>query len=306
LRLKEKLREEFSFTKGNYFILLISWVLMDFAGEVPGTYYPDYVVQLGGSAAILGFISFASLLALAAVQFPGGYLADKYGRRWLVSALTFGVALSYIFYAAAQSWHFILIGAIVQNLCLIYQPALQAMMADSLPPEKRGIGFSISNLIMSVSTTPAPVIALLLLTTFGSERGMRAAYIIVTAFFLAAATVRLKLRENMRNVEKLRFREAFRSYPTALSYGIKVWKVVPRSMLILFLSELIMRSSFAMTQTLFPTLRFLCPPNWRNPNQGFAASRRPSSSACPYQMGIRHHCLIYMYGFCIFSPWKAN
>lgn len=154
----------------------------------------------------MGFISFASLLALAAVQFPGGYLADKYGRRWLISALTFGVAISYIFYAAAQSWHHILIGAVVQNLCLIYQPALQAMMADSLPPEKRGIGFSILNIIMSVSITPAPAVALLLITTFGSERGMRAAYIIVTVLFLAAATVRLKLRENMRNVEKLKFR----------------------------------------------------------------------------------------------------
>lgn len=245
-----RLKEEFSFIKGNYLILLISWILMDFAGEIPATYYPDYVVQLGGSAAILGFISFASLLALAAVQFPGGYLADKYGRRWLVSALTFGVAVSYIFYAAAQSWHYILIGAIVQNLCLIYQPALQAMMADSLPPEKRGIGFSISNPIMSVSTTPAPAIALLLITTFGSERGMRAAYTIVTAFFLTAATVRLKLREKMRNVEKLKFKEAFSSYPKALRDGINVWKLIPRSMLLSFISELVMRSSIAMTQTL--------------------------------------------------------
>ena len=159
MKLAKKLKEEFSFFKGNYLILILSWILMDFAGELPGTYYSDYVIQLGGSATILGLITLVSMLALASVQFPGGYLADKYGRRWLISTLTFGVALSYILYAAALSWHFILIGAAIQSLCLLYQPALNAMMADSLPPEKRGMGFSILNLIMSVATTPAPAVA---------------------------------------------------------------------------------------------------------------------------------------------------
>ncbi len=81
---------------------------MDFAGELPGTYYSDYVVQLGGTVTILGLIMLVSQLVLASVQFPGGFLADKYGRRWLISTLTFGVALSYIWYAIAPSWHFIL------------------------------------------------------------------------------------------------------------------------------------------------------------------------------------------------------
>jgi len=89
----EKLKQEFYFIEGNYLILIISWILMDFAGELPGTYYSDYVIQLGGSATILGLITLVSMLAMASVQFPGGYLADKYGRRWLISTLTFGVAL---------------------------------------------------------------------------------------------------------------------------------------------------------------------------------------------------------------------
>jgi MFS family permease len=256
LRLIEKMKTEFSFFRGNYLILIISWILMDFAGELPGTYYSDYVIQVGGSATILGVILMASMLALAAVQFPGGYLADKYGRRWLVSTLTFGVALSYIFYAVAPSWHFILIGAVVQSLCLLYQPALMAMMADSLSPEKRGMGFSILNLIMSVSTTPAPAIALLLVATYGSEIGMRIAYTIVTVFFFAAAVVRLKLKESLKSADRLNLKEVVRSYPKALKEGINVWKLVPRSTLFLLLSSLIMRFSFAMTQTLFLVYAF--------------------------------------------------
>lgn len=141
LKIGERLKKEFSFVSGNYLILIISWILMDFVNEIPGTYYSDYVIQLGGNATILGIIMLTSLLTLASVQFLGGYLADKYGRRWLISTLTFGVALSFIFFAVAPSWEFILIGAVIQNLCLLYQPALNAMMADSLPPEKRGWDF---------------------------------------------------------------------------------------------------------------------------------------------------------------------
>ena len=252
----EKLKQEFSFFKGNYLILIISWILMDFAGELPGTYYSDYVIELGGSATILGLITLVSMLALASVQFPGGYLADRYGRRWLVSTLTFGVAISYIFYAVAPSWHLILIGATIQSLCLLYQPALNAMMADSLPPKKRGMGFSILNLITSVATTPAPVLALLLVTIYGSIMGMRIAYTIVTILFLVAAIVRLRLKESMKNTEKLNLKEALHSYPKALKEGINVWKVVPRSTLSLFFSTLITRFSFSMTGALFLVYAF--------------------------------------------------
>lgn len=256
MNLKERIKEEFSFFRGNYLVLIVSWILMDFASELPGTYYSDYVIQLGGSPTILGLITFASFLSLAVVQFPGGYFADKYGRRKLISTLTFGVALSFVFYAVAPSWHFILIGAVVANLCLLYQPALNAMMADSVPREKRGMGFALLNLIMSVSTTPAPAVALFLVANFGSMMGMRIAYTIVTVFYFAAAVVRLKLKESLANAEKLNVKEALRSYPTALKEGISVWKKVPKSMLFLFMSELIIRASSAMTQTLFLVYAF--------------------------------------------------
>jgi len=251
-----KIKEEFSFVKGNYLILIVSLLLMDFAREIPGTYYSDYIIQLGGSPTIIGLISLFSMLALASIQLPGGYLADKYGRRWLISTLTFGVALSHIFHAAAPSWHFILIGETIKSLFHLYQPALDAMMADSLPPEKRGMGFSISNMILVVSTTPAPAIALLLITIYGSLTGMRIAYAVVTILFLVAATFRLKLRESTEKSEKLNLKEALSSYPKALREGIDVWKVVPRSTLFLFVSQLILQFSFAMIMNLFLVYSF--------------------------------------------------
>jgi len=246
-----KFKEEFSFFSGNYLILVVSWILMDFAGEIPSTYFSDYVLQLGGRAISLGMIMLGSMLALAAVQFPGGYLADRYGRRWLVSTFTFGVALAYVFHMLAPSWHYILVGEIVRSLCLIYQPALNAMFADSLPSKKRGMGFSIINLIMSVSTTPAPAVALLLITLFGPIRGMRVAYGIVVIFYLMAAAIRLKLKETIKHVEKLSLRDALSSYPKSLREGMGVWRRIPASTFFLFISLLIFRFAFAMSGSFF-------------------------------------------------------
>lgn len=256
MKLINRIREEFSFFTGNYLILIISWILMDFAGELPGTYYSDYILQLGGSPTVLGTITLISMLTLASVQFPGGYLADKYGRKWLISTLTFGVAASYIFYALAPSWHYVLIAEVIRSLCLLYQPALNAMFADSIPAERRGMGFSILNLIMSVSTTPAPAVALLLVTTYGSMMGMRIAYVIVTVLFLIAATVRLKLKETMENAEKLNLKEALGSYPQALKEGINVWKTVPRSAFFLFIFSLLIRFAFTMVMPLMLVYAF--------------------------------------------------
>ena len=69
------IKREFAFVKGNYAILVLSWILVDFAVELPATYYGLYVLGLGATETILGVIGLSQFLALASMQFPGGYLA---------------------------------------------------------------------------------------------------------------------------------------------------------------------------------------------------------------------------------------
>ena len=243
------LKQEFSFIKGNYAILVISWIIVDFASELPATYFGLYVLGLGATETILGVIGLSQFLALASLQFPGGYLADKYGRKWLISTMTFGVALSFILYAIAPSWPFILVGAVLMAIFnSTYQPALNAMVSDSLPPERRGMGFGIVMLIASASTTPSPAVAGLLRGNFGLINGMRIAYGIVVVLFLIAAFFRFFfLKETVVSASKPRLKEIFQSYPTALKETFSVWKKVPKSMLYLFLSFSIAIFGFSST-----------------------------------------------------------
>ena len=247
------LRSEFSFIKGNYAVLITSWILIDFAVELPATYYSLYVLNLGATETILGVIGLLSFLSLASMQFPGGYLADKFGRKWIISTMTFGVGLSYVFYAIAPSWHLILIGAVLMSLLnSTYQPALMAMVSDSIPPERRGMGFGIIMLITSASTPPGPIVAGLLRGQFGLVGGMRVGYGIVVTLFLVAAFLRLfRLTETMPNTGKPTVIEVLRSYPVALKESIGVWKKIPRSMLYLFISMIITTFGFAAVQLYF-------------------------------------------------------
>jgi DHA1 family multidrug resistance protein-like MFS transporter len=181
-----KLKNEFSFMKGNILINTITLAIVLVTASIPYTYYPKYIEGLGGTPFIAGVIGFASYATLALVQIPGGYLADKHGRRRLTVIMTFAISMTYFLFAVAPNWQFFLIASILQNLFLVYQPALQALVADSTPPEKRGLGFSIINFLHYISV-PSPIIAGVLAVQFGLIPGMRIAYLIVTVAFLVVA-----------------------------------------------------------------------------------------------------------------------
>ncbi len=234
-RFKDFLWREFSFITGNYRILVVSWMIMDIAMEMPQPNFQYYVNDvLQGPPVALGLIGLANFVAMAVVAFPGGFLADKYGRRWLITTMTFAMSLSFLFFAFAPTWHFILLGSVIGSLCLIYQPALFAMVQDSLPPERRGMGSSIIQLIHGTFNTPGPIIAGFLLWQLGLEWSMRTIYVVMTVLFLIAAVWRLRLKETMTNGEPIHFSYFVSSYPQAIKESVGVWKLVPRTVLWLF------------------------------------------------------------------------
>jgi hypothetical protein len=69
-------------------------------------------------------------------------------------------------------------------------------------------------LITSTSTTPGPLVAGLLHNQFGLVDGMRISYGIVVALFLAAAFLRLRLKETITNTVKPKLWELWRTYPS--------------------------------------------------------------------------------------------
>jgi MFS family permease len=223
---------------------------MDLAWEMPNPNFQYYVEALGGTEVSLGIIGLANFLGMAIVAFPGGYLADKCGRQKIVSTMSFGIALSFLFFAFAPTWEFILLGTIVSSLCLIYQPALFAMVQDSLPHNRRGMGSSLIELIHGSFNTPGPIIAGILLLRFGLIPSMRIIYLIMTTLFLIAAIWRLRLKETMKNKDPIKFRYFVTLYPKAVKESFSIWKKVPRSMFWLCIIQAIAMFGFSLTRVI--------------------------------------------------------
>jgi len=247
----ERFRSDFDFVEGNFRIMLLSWLVLDFFSELPSTYYQLFILELGGTAAIIGLIGASEQIARAVMQIPGGYLADKYGRKWLIATMTFLAAIARIFHVLAPSWEWVLVGSVIYGFCGIYRPALNAIVADSVPAEKRGMGFSLINLIASVSTTPAPLLAGYLMTRMGLVPSVRFSYVLVIFGFMVAALFRFRLKETVENPERINIREMLGTYPISIRESINVWRLVPRSAFILFLTSIFVAFTTGLFQPIF-------------------------------------------------------
>ena len=240
--------------RGNFLLITVSWIIMFSAQPIPDTYASLYYLSLGANELMLAVMGFAGSIAVALVQFPGGYLADKHGRRWLIVTMTFGMAIGSLFFIFAPSWEFILIGLLVQNFCSIYGPALMAMVIDSLPSQSRGAGFSFQSVITTLVLLPAPLIAQYLVATFNFDFGMRIAYTLTATAYFAIAILRFRLTETLPPTgQKARFSfvDTLRSYPKAVKEGICVWRKVPKSAFNLFLAIIIVNGLVVSCQTYF-------------------------------------------------------
>jgi len=241
MKLSSLLRGESAGLRGNFLILTLSWAIMYFAIPIPQTYASLYYLSLGADEFLLSIIGFAGSIAIALVQFPGGYLADKHGRRWLVVTMTYGLAFGTFFFIFAPSWPFIMLGMIIQSICGVYGPALIAMVIDSLPPENRGAGYSLQSVVASLVLLPAPLIAQYLVLMFDFDLGMRVAYTIVIVAYFATATLRLRLKETLPPTDadsRPKIVEALREYPKSVKESIGVWRKLSKSAFYLFLANI--------------------------------------------------------------------
>jgi len=224
------------------------------AQPISATFASLFYLHLGANDFLLSIMGFAGSIAFALVQFPGGYLADKHGRRWLVTTMTFGLAAGTLFFIFAPSWQFIMIGLVVQNLCAIYGPALMAMVFDSLSPESRGGSYSLQSVITTLVLLPGPLIAQYLIFVFHFDLGMRVAYTIMLIGYFAAATLRLKLKETLPSNDTVTRPSSWgllRTYPRSVKESVYVWQKVPKSAFNLFLATIIINGLVVSCQTYF-------------------------------------------------------
>ena len=217
--------------RGNLLTLIASWFFVYFSFSMTFSFESPFFRALGAPPTIIGLMGSIGSLMLGLVRIPGAYIADKYGRRQIIVTMTFVIAFSYLFYIFALDWKFVLVGMILSSLALIYQPALDAILADSIPPEKRGMGYAAVNVIPSIPTIFAPVIAGYLVETYGIVAGMRLVYSVILFCMLIAALIRLFfLRETLEHPQRIKLGEMLGAFKSSIGAIAEAWKEMPKTL----------------------------------------------------------------------------
>ena len=188
--------------RGNILVLTVSRVVWSVSMSIVFPYQSLFIQALGGSKPMIGLIT-ALGSAAGMIFYPlGGYLADKSGRARLVGYATLLYALSFGVFVLAPTWEWLAVAVAVQQLVLFYMPALNAIMADSIPPGARGRILSLTIAVPEAVRILSPFVGGWLIEEYTLVPAMRTGYALslVTALLVAAMRIRY-LRETLEKQE---------------------------------------------------------------------------------------------------------
>jgi MFS family permease len=117
--------------------------------------------QLGASMTIVGVVFGLVPAAVMPMQFWGGHLTDRLGRRWvIVLSVSMGVVWFVGFAFVTEIWQVAVLVAVESSFGWpLFQTASNAMIADLSPPAKRQEAFSISRVVMNLGVVVGPAAA---------------------------------------------------------------------------------------------------------------------------------------------------
>jgi MFS family permease len=184
--------------KGNVLILTACSTMWRMSVDIVWGYLPIYILALGGEYETIGQVMAVGNVASMLLYPLGGYLADYQGRIKVMGYMTYVYAFTFLIYVFTNTWQWVAVGIFMQSFVTFYFPAMQALMADSIPDDKRGLGFAATMAIPGAFGIASPLIGGWLIDVYGINRAFKALYL--AGFFVAliVATLRLKFLKETR------------------------------------------------------------------------------------------------------------
>jgi MFS family permease len=205
-------------------------LLMALGEELWKRFVPKYLEALGAPlAAVGGYGSMRDLLD-GLVQYPGGWLADRYGRRTGLRIFISIAIAGYSLLLIGRSWQLAFAGLVLAMAwSSMASPTLFAVIGDALPPERRAVGFSVQSILRRIPIAVAPVLGGLLIAARGIREGIQLGLLLTVV--LALVTLGL--------VSRVQLPLLLSTVPTTIS---GVWRSLPPSLRRLLFSDILVRT----------------------------------------------------------------
>jgi MFS family permease len=183
-------------------------------------FLPKYLEALGAPLPAIGLFASVQDLLDGVYQYPGGWIADRHGRRRALLLFVALAALGYAVYWWAPSWHFVFVGlGLVMAWSSMASPTLFAVIGDALPRERRALGFTVQSILRRIPIAVAPTLGGLAIAGYGVLTGVRLGLGITLA--LAVATLLVVWHVDVplvRDETPTNIVAVWRSFPHALRW----------------------------------------------------------------------------------------
>ncbi|MFP3485155.1 MAG: MFS transporter [Vulcanisaeta sp.] len=233
---------------GNVGVLLLTWFLYAIGNSITMPYLSIYMKMLGASPIDIGIAYSVATAAQLIMMMPGGYLTDTIGRRRSIVVGTWIMTVTLFLMAIPPNWQVLVMIYALSSAAAFYQPALLALLLDSLPPSRYASGILITSVIPQIPWLILPPVGGFLISKYGLL-GIRIAYLISAFISLVVALIRQYLiKETLNNVKgRVSIRETLRSY-----YLLRSITKLPASLLRVYITMLILFMALMPMNTLLP------------------------------------------------------
>ncbi len=156
----------------NVFALSLVSFLNDTSSEIIYPLLPAFLaLTLGATPFAIGLIEGFAESVAAFLKLFSGYLSDKFDKRKLPVFIGYSLAsLTRPILAFATNWHQVLAIRVTDRLGKGIRGAPRdALLADSVPPEKRGLAFGFNRAADHLGAVFGPVAAFILLSYFADD-----------------------------------------------------------------------------------------------------------------------------------------
>ena len=200
-------------------VVIISAVvfLLGFGEELWKRYLPKYLEALGAGVGVIGLFGTAKDFFDAIYQYPGGWLADRVGRRRAFLVFIALASVGYFVYLVSPSWPYVFLGlALSMAWHSMASPAVFAVIGDALPRERRAMGFTLQSMLKRVPMTVAPLVGGALIAWGGVVSGVRTGLLLMLALAGVGAALTLAIRLPLAVGAPVNIRGVWRSFHAAL------------------------------------------------------------------------------------------
>jgi MFS family permease len=173
----------------NIVIVMLTQTLGMFLAWLWWPYKSLFILELGATNEILGLLVMVETLGGMFFQIPGGVLADRYGRKRVIIAaavLSFGAPLIYLF---AGEWIQLAPAMLLSSASSLSRGAMNALIAESLPTDKRGAGFAAISFVGKIPNVFSGIVGGMIMDHFGVIPGVRVVLTGVIAVSALSAVV---------------------------------------------------------------------------------------------------------------------